>query len=190
MDISRVFKVFSRRPQQVGSSPEPLTPEFRNRVIQLCLATFPVYQSYVNRLVPTLSEFWGDIHQSLLYVHGVQSLSGRATSDLQREITSFLLTCSDGHFFDFIELIFQSSSIWQSLDPRTGNRVRVDELIDNINSFLEADGLPYYLTAFTLQNGQIEAYPQIIPRDSEVLHQTAMKPSASTSVTSRFHFCQ
>lgn len=176
MDISRIFEVFSRRPQRAWAPPKALTLEFRNRVIHLSVATFPVYHSYVNRLAPTLSEFWQDIHERLLYSHGLQSLSGRRTSDISGEITSFLLGRSDEHFLDFIELIFQSDSIWQALDPRTGNRVKVDELIDNINSFLEVDDLPYYLTGFTATHSRIEAYPQIIRRDSAVLHETAIEP--------------
>ena len=63
------------------------------------------------------------------------------------------------------------------IDARSDNLVDLRELINNINTFLEVDDLPYYLTGFTVADDRIEAYPQIIRRDSEVLHETAIEPT-------------
>ena len=48
--------------------------------------------------------------------------------------------------------------------------IRSGQVIDNINTFLEVDDIPYYLTKYAHRNGNIIAFPQMIRRDSEVLH--------------------
>ena len=175
MDLSRIFNVFSRRPQPAASSPRRLTPEFRNRVIQLCVTTFPQYKPSYG-FSPALTTFWSEIREKLLYFHGIPSLSGRLTTDPASEIITFVLGSSDEHFLDFIEFVFQTNAIHSELDSRTGNRVNISSLVGNINTFIEVDDLPYHLTEFTIGSGRIEAYPQIIRRDSAVLSATAIKP--------------
>ena len=164
------------RPQMGESQQKQLTPEFRNRIIRLFATTFPIYQSSHSPLASTLTTFWWEIRERLLYFHGLPSLSGVANSDPANEMISFISQCKDEHFLDFIELTFQSELIWQALDPRTGNRVDIDGIIDNVNSFLEVDDLPYYLTGYAFGDSRIEAHPQIIRRDSVVLHETAIEP--------------
>ena len=185
MNISRIFDVYSRKLLPVESPPKPLTTELRNRVIQLCLTTFPVNRLNIG-LVSGLTEFWSELQEKLLYLHGLRSLSDVPTSDPTSEISTFLLRCRDDHFLDFIELIFQSELIWNVLDPRTGDRLDVHRLVDNFNTFLEVDELPYYLTGFNVSNDRIETYPQIIRRDSQSLHQTAIKPTLALLSYSTF----
>ena len=145
-------------------------------MIQLFTTTFPVYHRR-RGIAVNLTEFWSGIREELLYLHGRHTLSHAFSSNSGDEIIGFLMECSDEHFLDFIELIFQSDSIWNAFDPRTDDRVDVHGLIRNINTFLEVDGLPYYLTEFTVGSNRIEAYPKIIRRDSEVLHEAAIKPT-------------
>ena len=98
---------------------------------------------------------------------------------------NFLGECSDDHFLDFIELSFQSPSI-------SASDVHVQDLIDDINIFFHQDDLPYHLTNFVFSSANIkptgrpifgypattlESYPQIVRRDSEVLHETAIEPA-------------
>ena len=69
---------------------------------------------------------------------------------------------------------------------QTGNRVDVEALIDNLNTFLEIDGLPYYLTRFTFSDNGIETYPTFIRRDSDILHKRAIEPALSLLSASDF----
>ena len=83
---------------------------------------------------------------------------------------------------DFIELAFQSMSSWQ-------RDYIADNLINAINEFFMADALPYHLTSFfyaqdaartfysTTQSKTVESYPQVIRRDSDILHETAIEPT-------------
>ena len=83
--------------------------------------------------------------------------------------------CNDEHFLDFVELIFQSS-----LQTRSSRN-----LVDAVNEFLKLDDLPYSLTDFVwVPDGdspysamELSARPQIIRRDNEVLHNTAIEPT-------------
>ena len=174
--MSRIFGVFSRRSQPSHKANTPLTPQFKSRVLRLCTSTFLTYYPTFG-LVSSVTEFWSEIREKLLYLHGRQTLSSTPTSDPIGEITGFLFRCRDEHFLDFIELIFQIGVIWEETDPKTGHLIDIHTLIEDINVFLQADDLPYYLTGFIVTDGRIEAYPQIIRRDSEVLHETAIKPT-------------
>ena len=51
------------------------------------------------------------------------------------------------------------------------------QLVDAINEFFKADHLPYLLIDFVHGQESIDVYPQIIRRDSEALHETAIEPA-------------
>ena len=177
MTVSRIFDVFSRKPQRADFKPKALTPQFRNRVIQLFVTTFPPYYQLLGSRSRSLTEYWPEFREKLLYFHGLHSLSDMPRSNPPDEVYNFVLTCNDEHFLDFIELVFQSDSIHNSIDLRTGNPVDMSAPIANINKFMEVDELPYYLTDFTVGSGRTVMFPHIIRRDSEVLHDTAIKPT-------------
>lgn len=169
MNISRVFTVFSRRnPRTTGKT--PLTPEFRNRVLLLWSRVFPK-----DDLVQT--KLWVETYDKLLYSLGRQRLSTKYASSPHDDLINFVGECTDEHFLDFIELSFQANSIHDAFDRMSGDRVHVSELVNHVNTFLEIDGLPYYLTGFTIRDSQIGTYPRIIPRDNELSHQEMIKPT-------------
>ena len=88
----------------------------------------------------------------------------------KHETIEFLSQCGDEHFLDFTELVLQYEAFWElEVDPSL--------LIDAINEFFKADHLPYSLTDFVHVQDSIDVYPQIIRRDSEVLHETAIQPA-------------
>ena len=146
--MTRVFGDFSRRSQPLQEENVPLTPEFRNRVLQLFITMFPLYQRSFG-MDRSFSDFWTELREKLLYLLGQGTLLNTPRYDLGGEITDFLLGCSsDEHFLDFIEFAFQSYLIWRAYDSRTGNRVDPHALIVDVNTFLEVDDLPYYLTGF------------------------------------------
>ena len=193
MDFSGLFDVFSKRPQPPVKAGKPLTVEFRYRVLKLCTTTFPDRPFIYNTFSDSADTiFWLEMHEKLSYLHGRASLAKITTNSWSEDAVAFLKDCNDDHFLDFIELVFKWERLWDSnTDPR--------ELLKNVNHFFEVDDLPYYLTQFVFSRpespkselppgvppprpdvftsfGQVIANPQIIRRDSEVLHQTAIQP--------------
>ena len=188
MDFSSIFDVFSKRPQPPVKAGRPLTVEFRYRVLQLCTTTFPDRPlGYTfSRSADTI--FWLEMHEKLSYLHGRARLAKITTGSLSEDAAVFLEDCDDYHFLDFIELIFKWQHLWEfNINPH--------ELLKNVNEFLEVDDLPYYLTEFVFSrpespksglppgvgvfqsSTQIETYPQIIRRDNEAIHETAIQPA-------------
>ncbi len=106
-------------------------------------------------------------------------------------VIDFFCRCRDEHFLDFVEMIFKSNEIFK---PDAG--IDVQKLIMEVNRFLEEDNLPYFLTGFVFPPRppkppnavvygidpldapppRIVAYPQIIRKENEVLHQQAIEP--------------
>ena len=143
----------------------------------------------VTRLValPTLYSGWKCMKSSL-NLHGRARLAKITTGSMSEDAAVFLGDCNDYHFLDFIELIFKWQRLWEfNINPH--------ELLKNVNEFLEVDDLPYYLTEFVFSrpespksglppgvgvfqsSTQIETYPQIIRRDNEAIHETAIQPA-------------
>ena len=176
VDFSQIFSVFSRREKAPSSKIKPLTKEFRFRVIQLCTDVFG----------DPFSEFWPEMHRRLRYLHGRASLAGHLDDSTRSDAVAFLVLCSDNHFFDFIEFVFQSQTIRGLSIYAEGE----DQLVNDINEFLRIDDLPYSLTGHVREEVQhagspgstfttIEtvSFPQIIRRDSEVLNESAIQPA-------------
>ena len=176
MNFAAIFSVFSRRNSLAVEHDIHLTKEFRNRVFLLWSRIFRQETSGVYISDPTL---WEQVYDKLLYLQGRQRLSVRHAQSRDVDLRNFLSECSDEHFLDFIELSFQTTSLWQEIDLRDGTPIDVTAIIDDVNRFFEVDDLPYYLTKFTIGDGQIEAYPQIIRRDNTALHETVIEPTLS-----------
>jgi hypothetical protein len=137
-------------------------------------------------------QFWGEIHSKLTYLHGEPRLSpaGKAPQATPFEdCLTFLSSCSDQHFLDFVEFIFAVEATWL---------VGREELVDDINQFLLVDDLPYAVTPFVWTKGisqfhgqprestKLTALPQVIRKDSQVVFQTATDPALSLLRESRF----
>jgi hypothetical protein len=172
MDFKAIFQSFSRRDDST-TSPKPLTASFRNRVIMRCRDAFG--------LAGYLDALWLQIHSKLAYLHGSPRLT--SSEDVRThadDILLFLYECSDNHFLDFIELVFRTEACFHL--PHS------DQLIEDFNEFLRVDDLPYALTRFVWTKGKrvefgaeretttLTGYPQVIRRDSQVLHETAVAP--------------
>ena len=174
MDFSQISGVYSRRNQDSRNAPASLTSEFRYRVKRLCDSTFtlPPERAVRDVVVHGRRAFWVDMRSQLQYLHGRNWLaesSSQGTREKNDAVTS-LYQCRDEHFLDFIELIFQLDSYWWE-------RIDSGDLINAVNKFLRIDDLPYSLTNFAYRGYSITAYPQVIRRDSEFLHETAIQPT-------------
>ena len=185
MNFLNVFNVFSKR-QRRSETNVSLTREFRNRVFLLWRKTFP--RGSPGQFVSDRSSIWSETYDKLLFSLGQPRLSSRQAYDADGDLDNFLSECSDEHFLDFVEFSLQSEAVWEL----SGS---VGELIDAINSFFQEDSLPCVLTDFNFaevepasvhasvapskqsRSLQLQTYPQIVRRDSEVMHQTAIGPA-------------
>ena len=178
MSIPLIFSVFSRRDKSASNPRKRLTDGFRHRILQLCVESFSGYREFPN--TPGISIFWSEIHSTLRYFHGRPILSNQGSTVEADDAVGFLLECSDEHFLDFVEMIFQASILWSAL-----TREALENLVSNINVFLRVDDLPYALTKIAYASegrqrstaGRLAALPKIIRRENEVLHQTAIEPA-------------
>lgn len=165
MKFSELFKVFSKRVTSQAKHEKALTQTFRNRVFMRCRDLFQ------------RSDFWNEIHSMLTYLHGQPRLATINTESPVEDALSFLQSCADEHFLDFVEYIFSTQAY-----HRAANRAG---LVEDINEFLLQDDLPYALTDFVWEKGHngryetttLSSYPQIIRKDSEVLYRSAIQPA-------------
>jgi hypothetical protein len=171
MTFSDLFDVFSKRPASPNALPKPLTQSFRNRVFMRCRDLFahaPI-------------EFWTEIQSKLAYLHGRLKLANAQTGTAADDALEFLHDCSDAHFLDFLEYIFRTDAHFHASSK--GN------LVEDFNEFLKHDDLPYAITDFVWTRGTsthfgreretttLIGYPQVIRKDSEVIYQSAIRPT-------------
>ena len=168
MVVSSLFDAFSRKNQESDKKDsENITMEFRNRVILLCVRTF----SFSDVMGRPDQSFWLDIYDKIVYLYGKPIPSCGLANSPKNDVIDFLSGCEGRYFLDFVELIFKSRSIWDA-------ETRWQVIVENINIFLQADNLPYYLTGFVFSAQQrISSYPRIIRRENDVLHDAAIEPT-------------
>ena len=194
IDLSPLFDVYSMRKQPTGEAAKALTPEFKNRVRLFCEKMVHPYDHY-SAAGYRIAGFWMTLRDKLRYRHGLIHLADRNRYNPVDEVKRFLSECSDEHYLDFIEMFFQSEDLAEYFTDS-----ELQEAVDNINKFFELDDLPYILTGFAIvrpsaalqipgmpssmlrlpppiKPSMIEAYPQIIRRDSDILHETAIEPT-------------
>ena len=194
IDLSPIFDVYSMREQPTGEAAKALTPEFKNRVRLFCEEMVHPYDHH-SAAGYRIAGFWMTLRDKLRYRHGLIHLADRNRYNPVDEVRKFLSERSDEHYLDFIEMFFQSEDLAEYFTDD-----ELQEAVDNINKFFELDDLPYILTGFAIVRPSealqilgmpssmlslpppieppiIEAYPQIIRRNSEVLHETAIGPT-------------
>lgn len=171
--FEKLFDVFSRRDKgNTTVKIKPLTKEFRNRVLMLLR----------DKLEYNYSPFLTELHQKASYLYGRFNLSGTsAHHSPENDLVNFFLTCPDENCLDLIEVIFRSNI--------RGITWPDNPLIPTINQFFSIDALPYHLTNYSTEEYEtmlygspaigrrIVEYPQVIRKDSELVHQNAMEPT-------------
>lgn len=190
MSLDSIFKVFSRRTRHPKPIERPLTETFRNRVLLLCRDTFSGATEEYSQGDYT-HEFWSDTHKKLQYLHGRPRLSSAAVTTEVEDTLAFLLGCSDDQFLDFVELIFQVECLGKVCSDK-------ERLVKEVDRFFELEDLPYALTSFVHDKGQeyffgkerevlrVVAYPQVIRREDQVLHATAIAPALTLLTDTAF----
>jgi Domain of unknown function (DUF7014)/Abortive infection C-terminus len=173
-DLSdRIFNVFSRREKiESSSKSKSLSREFRNRVIMLFQDEFQFM----------FNDFLANLQKRVTYQYGKFKLSkSNINSPPNEDMLQFLVDCEDKHFFDVLEIIFQSGL--------RGITFPDNALIPRINEFFLIDDLPYYLTGYSTENYsttfhgspttgmRITEFPKVIRKESELIHQNAIEPA-------------
>lgn len=185
--FSKIFGVFSKRREHLEF--QHVVPEStRVRVVMFCQELFSnqhsaAYSSHGNYT----GEFLEENHRSFRYRHGRMLLSEARVRTPQEDTLEFLMACKGEEFLDFLEEVFQVGC-WCRI------AYSPDRAVDDINSLLRQDSLPYYLTGFVRETGRevakggpfageeheftkVIATPKIIMRESEVLHIRAIQPA-------------
>lgn len=180
--FEKLFDVFSRR-ERIHKHAEikPITKELRNRVLMLLRDN----QQY------NFASFLINLHQKAAYLYGTFRLSNASTSlSPEDDLLHFFANCSDENFLDLIELIFRSDL--------PGITWPDNPLIQGINDFFRLDALPYHLTNYSVDEFKssfhgtptsairISKFPQIVRKDSEPLHQQALRPTLSLLSAAQF----
>lgn len=169
--IGNIFSVFSHRKENQAAVRKPLTPGFRQRTLML------LRDAGDGSLLPAFEH----LHGKLTYLVGRVSLSQRQGQSPQDDTLHFLTTCSDAHFLDAVEYILQS-------DAHMCLGGRQEDVVTRLNEFLSVDDLPYFVTKQVWEPWQGEDFrgsqtirllekSKVIPRDSQVIHETAIEPA-------------
>lgn len=122
----------------------------------------------------------------MAYLHGRPILMESLRPDsIVSDILSFLFSCSDEHFLDAIEYLFQLPN-YQELS------MSEEVVVEQINEFLSIDNLPYYVTKKvwidykgTDRFGNESKFSKlgepvrVVCKESEILHQNAIIPTLS-----------
>jgi len=177
--FSKIFKVFSRRPESSLKTIHEIPVSTRNRILLWISEVFSNERSEYGS-GDYRTDFWKQIHRFLQYRHGkihVSSSRNRTTSPMEDTI-NFLYICSGNEFIDFIEYIFRVECLFHVALPE-------DQLLEEINELLQQDDLPYYITDFVKETEREKGltyiktveYPKVIIRENEVIHKEMIVPT-------------
>lgn len=168
--IGNIFNVFSRRKENKSVARKPLTDGFRRRTLML------LRDANGGSLYETL-EF---LHGKLAYLVGRVPLTQTKVDSIVEDAMEFLRTCSDAHFLDAVEYIVHS-------DAHRCLGGQQEKVVERLNEFLSVDDLPYFITKqiwepwqsddFRGQSIRLLEESKVIPKDSHVIHETAIEPA-------------
>jgi hypothetical protein len=179
--LDHILNVYSRRGKPAQPFAYGLPSTFRNRILILCRDTF---SNYDHDCSPGdyLTTFWNEIHQALTLQHGRPHLSFPAPfTNPSTDAATFLLSCKDEEFLDFVEYIFKVKCLFHVVQDN-------NEFVARVNQLFAMDALGYELTNFVVEERPGEglhggtaivtvAWPQVIKKDDQVIHETAIKPA-------------
>lgn len=184
--LTEIYDVFSRRNGSRASKykSDEVSGHLRGRVVLLYRDV--VSARWNSGHLATEHEFWQCMHNSMQHLYGRPKLSKYEADDEKEDTIKFLLSCSTGEFFDFIELSFKLDCAWIA----TGDE---HQLVEALNKVFEVESAPYRLTPMsTTVDPQVNrrgpppwgtvrvlAYPKVIRTDDEAIHREAIEPALS-----------
>ena len=191
--FTRTFDVFSFRHLSGNSNyrEDEISDRLRSRVLLIYRDLASGRLGDPNRAVGV--EFWQDMHNRLQHLYGLPCLSGNESLSAPDDTITFLLNCSAGEFFDFIELSFKLDCSWRAIDDE-------DDLVETLNEVFGIESAPYRLTKISKTvdpevnrrgpppwgSVRVLAYPKVIRTDDETIHREAIEPALSVLSASHF----
>src|ERR1035437_9522414 len=187
--FNRMFDVFSKRPEVATKKGHVVPETTRNRVVMWAIEIYSCSRPDFGVLTREnySTEFWQEIERRIRFRTGKFLLSRTAPAGPAAAI-EYVLSCPAESFLDFLEDIFSADCFWRV----SGDDVK---MVDELNTLLRQDSLPYHLTHFvreavnntpTSYTTHTRAYPKVIMKESEVLHENAIAPVLS--LLERPHF--
>lgn len=182
MNLKSIFDVFSRRNRDANKPLKPLTQAFRTRVLMLCRDRFSPGDREFDR-GDYRQELWAEIHRRMTYLVGRPRLANHPHVESEIEdVLQFLSTCSDEHFLDFVEYIFQVDCYSRACrDENT--------MVEEVNQMLRLEDLPYAITPFVRETQRqpfldqvrevqvIVSWPRVVLREHQVVYAEAIEPA-------------
>lgn len=122
------------------------------------------------------------LHGRLTYLVGRAHLTEKQGRTREMDALEFLGNCSDAHFLDAIEYVVHS-------DAGQLMHGRQNEVVRRLNEFFDIDDLPYHVTEPVWERWEETRYgnttelmrlreeSRVIPKDSQVMHETAIEPA-------------
>ena len=186
MKFNQIFDVFSRRNKKIEPYIKNAPITFRTKVLLYCQDLFSNNKSSWGR-GNYAGEFWNEIHQVFLYRHGKFRLSDGNPQTRKEDVLSYLSTCKDDEFFDFIEYIFKVKCLFH---------IPIEEniIVTEINELFISENIGFELTEISKEEVieqvnaypffgkkqrviNIIAYPQVIKKEDQVIHNTTILPT-------------
>lgn len=180
--FQRIFDVFSARPEAKSKERHTVPQTTRNRVLIWVNELYRGSRSAEFGILSNLDftvEFWQEISRRVLYRTGGLGVTEETSwSAGPRGVMKYVSTCSGEQFLDFLEDIFSNDFFCRV----SGDHANI---VGELNVLLKVDNLPYCLTDFVLETvtqgssytTYTRAYPKVIMRESEVLHENAIAPT-------------
>jgi hypothetical protein len=180
-----IFKSFSKRiPDAVAKASESIPTTTRVRITRWCVELYRGERpSNIVGRGDHNAEFWQEIYRRLLYRTGKTTLTPTDRGNSPTEAANYILNCSAAEFLDFLEDIFNN-------DIFTNVSLWDNKIVDEMNTILRQDNLPYAVTHFVVEEvvhtsgmfsghkgTQVRSYPKVILKESEVLNQQAIGPA-------------
>jgi hypothetical protein len=180
-----IFKSFSKRtPDAVAKASESIPTTARVRITRWCVELYRGERpSNIVGRGDHNAEFWQEIYRRLLYRTGKTTLTPTDRGNSPMEAANYILNCSAAEFLDFLEDIFNN-------DIFTNVSLWDNKIVDEMNTILRQDNLPYAVTHFVVEEvvhtsgmfsghkgTQVRSYPKVILKESEVLNQQAIGPA-------------
>lgn len=185
--FSKIFNVFSKRPETQAKVSHSVPETTRTRVLLWCNEVYENERKDVatfTRGGDYRQDFWQEIHRFFQYKRGKLRLYSNMDNPIDDAI-NYLMNCEGEEFLDFLEYIFK-------VDCLVNVGLSEDQMVKELNELLREDNLPYYITDFVRVTekgpiaqlgGRVHEFtrnveaPKVIMRESEVLHEQATLPA-------------